>query len=136
MNTQELPLVTFEQAKRLKQLGFDWETFEFYAENGNSNHWKNAKYDIPKNWNIMHDYKSYDVFYSAPTVALALKWMRDVKKIINWVECNSYHVYFGGYFVNRNFEQSKICKEYEASESALLDELLTILEKEMRYDKA
>jgi len=145
MNTQELPLVTFEQAKRLKQLGFDWEIFEFYAENGNGNHWKNAKYDMPKNWNIMHDYKSYDIFYSAPTVALALKWFRDINGIATfispkWIFQSGFRYKFE-YYDKNNFEHSSIqgweslqSKEdfniYESAESALLDELLTILEKE------
>jgi len=137
MNTKELPLVTFEQAKRLKKLGFDWEIFEFYAENGNSNHWKNAKYDMPKNWNIMHDYKSYDIFYSAPTVALALKWMRDVKGI----RCSLNQVLIFGKTSNRySFSYNKTygceyCTQefdtYESAESTLLDELLRILEKDV-----
>ena len=30
MNEQRLQLVTFEQAKRLKELGFDWTTSCYY----------------------------------------------------------------------------------------------------------
>jgi len=71
MQEKQLQLVNYEQAKKLKELGFDWRARPHYiagrlytrdfTNSGDSNHnlWDNA--------------------FSAPTVALALKWFRDVK---------------------------------------------------------
>jgi len=141
MNTQQLQLVTFEQAKRLKQLGFNWEINGYYSEYYD-NSGKLIDWNL-QNYNRMVRYR--DGYFSAPTVALALKWMRDVKGINNAV--NFFDVvtpkYEGCYQVPRITDVGErrlqprthysvlTSKYYEAAESALLDELLTILEKEV-----
>ncbi|MDR0692561.1 MAG: hypothetical protein LBF69_05945 [Prevotellaceae bacterium] len=43
MNTKQLQLVTFEQAKKLKALGFDWETNKIFPFNSKAN----AYFKIP-----------------------------------------------------------------------------------------
>jgi hypothetical protein len=71
MNTKQLPLVTFEQAKRLKALGFDWETQGMYWSNG----------DIECCMGLFnHNTEGcyYETTFSAPSVPLALKWIRDI----------------------------------------------------------
>jgi hypothetical protein len=73
-----LQLVTFEQAKKLKELGFDWEVETAYNIEGNC--YFNFHIDNLNNEN--NYYKSiYTELYSAPSVALALKWLRDEKKV-------------------------------------------------------
>jgi hypothetical protein len=128
MNTKQLQLVNFEQAKRLKALGFDWETQEYYHPNGEI-------LDL--------------LFYSknggikAPTVALVLKWIRDEKGYDcmvhrSYADNTKYlgEVYkFDANDVERAYIQSVRIKQqntYEAAESALLDELLTIMEEEQQ----
>jgi hypothetical protein len=54
----QLQLVTFEQAKRLKAAGFDWETKDTYL--------------------IAGDGMTYNVVISKPTIAHALMWFREV----------------------------------------------------------
>ena len=128
MNSQELQLVNYEQAKRLKELGFDWNVSNYY----------NAKYEIEKvlecvnfNDNFYSETRRFERF-SAPTVALALKWFRDVKEVFNGV-CYSPFMdgkrRYNGIFTNEDRETTSF-DTYESAESALLDELLTILEKE------
>ena len=132
MNENQLQLVTYEQAKRLKDAGFDWET---------ESAWRNFE-------------SNERVSYSAPTVSLALKWMRDVKKIYGCVRHNNslyekrilYSYCIDRYSDDCNHEglsisyakHSNSFYTYEEAESALLDELLNLLdqENESRNDKA
>lgn len=67
--SEQLQLCDFEQAKLLKESGFDWEVISFYDKYGKAIAMPNSP---TKNNNN-------DEYYSAPTVALALKWLRDVK---------------------------------------------------------
>jgi hypothetical protein len=125
MSTKELALVNFEQAKRLKKSGFDWETLELYHEDGTADIWT---FD---NHNVI----SYR--FSAPTVPLALKWFRDRKGLfgnIDFAIANFRKGYYYNYFSfsdkNITGKTEEFFGEYEAAESALLDELLSIFEKE------
>ncbi|MDR2293348.1 MAG: hypothetical protein LBE11_07750 [Prevotellaceae bacterium] len=112
MKEKELQLVSFEQAKRLKALGFDWECFAWI----DGNEWRTTDIDL-----------NYGVF---PTVALALKWIRDVKNQTTIVSYDYYcNVYY--YLHNGNSATGEYYT-YEAAESALLDEILKILEQEKK----
>ena len=112
MRTKNLQSVTFEQAKRLKAAGFDWHDCETtglsqiaYME-------------------VIQD--------NRPTVPLALKWMRDEKKIKCGIEyrkieyvtkyCWWYSIDNGGIVTTFN-----VSGNYEVTESALLDKLLDLL---------
>jgi hypothetical protein len=129
MNNQ-LQLVSFEQAKRLKEAGFDLEIEDIYWCDGDYEH----NYCLG-NWN---DYIGEEEgCISAPTVAIALKWFRDVKSIKNEVRfyytSNDYReYYYQGYYDYKNHKSLGCTKHfdtYELAESALLDELLTLIEK-------
>lgn len=70
--------VSFEQAKALKELGFDWECqayFEDYVDELNRHHRK-FRFNAVANDMLHKD------FCSAPTLAQAAKWLREVKCII------------------------------------------------------
>ena len=125
----ELQLVTFEQAERLKKLGFNWGVNYHY----------NLGVEYPFSNKVGENYNDNDgdLYYSAPTVALALKWVRDVKGIFSCVDFaiadfrkGYYHNYFS--FENKNYmcnKKQSLFGSYEDAESALLDELLNILKK-------
>ena len=66
MNNQ-LQLVTFKQAKQLKELGFDWQCTAYYHKG------------ILKNYSFEGINNISKETAAAPTVSLALKWIRDVK---------------------------------------------------------
>jgi len=134
MQEKQLQLVTYEQAKKLKELGFDWECTAFYDLN------ENNELDYFANqvdWN-----NEVDTF-SAPTVALALKWFRDVKGINNNIGMNDFcdsMIYYGCYVIQKGNIgiykntglKSDLESTYEAAESALLDALLEHCEKEVQ----
>lgn len=70
MNTHET-YVSLEVAKLLKQAGFDWNTYNGYNENGKF---------ADKCRNLI-DWNDFDDFYSAPTLSVAQKWLREVKEM-------------------------------------------------------
>jgi hypothetical protein len=123
MELKELQLVTYEQAVRLKKLGFDWKVDKFYDEYGISS------LAVSMNMNDLPH------AYSAPTVALALKWMRDEKKITYKISGDIFSFdYRKQYYSSVNMAQyeDRFNGDYEAVESALLDNLLTVLENQER----
>jgi hypothetical protein len=122
--SNQLALVSYGQAERLKKLGFDWRCLYWYRKD-------DARHEYPfeafeKNYNEKED------CLSAPPLALALKWMRDEKSLFAairpypgddnelWFVFESF-----GSCINPDYAGS-----YEDAESRLLDELLTFLEKE------
>jgi len=113
MNSQELQLVNYEQVKRLKKAGFNFDNlcFHYYDDNG-----------------IIND---YDGTFGAPSVALALKWIRDEKGIVNAVmreQKDFGKIEYCGQFKDMHLTDFSY-DTYESAESALLDELLNILEE-------
>jgi hypothetical protein len=122
MKTEQLQLVTFDQAKKLKSLGFSYVTSEWYDSRG-----KIHESYFKTNHNV--DEKSSEKKTGAPTVQLALKWFRDEKNVIGhaYYDTDDYTYYF--------YRQGMYCNIYgfdshESAESALLDELLTISEND------
>ncbi|GHT33921.1 hypothetical protein FACS189434_09190 [Bacteroidia bacterium] len=132
MNEKQLQLVTFEQAVKIKELGFNCEvpTTDCYNKSGKF-------VEIYEDFSapFFENHNSEENYYSAPTVALALKWFRDAKNIFSTVEFTTETFkkgYFGKYFSfeDRNVNGStfdKLKSNYEDAESALLDELINIL---------
>ena len=93
---------TFEQAVKLKELGFDWNCIGFY------NHYKIPSIEhcildegkiIKENYNDDFIANTYNILCSAPTLSQAAKWLREVKDIIigidfdNWCEKYGCHIY-------------------------------------------
>jgi hypothetical protein len=133
--TKELQLVTFVQAKRLKELGFDWETNTLYEldDFGDTvllDETTAEDFNGIETYLLGEDrYESNEYLFSAPTVALALKWIRDEKKIPCGVTAGTLGKHFASYHYNKMLAKIITIGGYEAAERALLDELLTILEK-------
>jgi hypothetical protein len=122
---QKLQLVTFEQAKKLKEAGFDWHSIYFYLWNENIS----KQGIVSMNYNSSFDERG-NPYYSAPTASLALKWFRDVKGVtasivrynddgvIKWV----------GSYNEPKLKYTDMFDTYELAESELLDELLALIE--------
>ena len=116
MNEHELQRVTLEQAKKLKALGFDWKVY----------HWYNSDGSLSTSWDT-HSRNQDGYSIAAPTVALALKWMRDVKGIDCGVAIGAGKRYFAafscyGVLIKITGKKGVIPNTYEAAESALLDD--------------
>jgi hypothetical protein len=125
-----LQLVSHQQAVALKQLGFDW--------NCDSVYWMDDLNEVKFNDQlVLQNYNKISNWFSAPTVALALKWMLDVKGYtfdVYWSRFmdNTYYRYS---IAGSNFDADDDCFNIvafgtsEQAESALLDELIKLCEE-------
>lgn len=119
-------IVTFEQAKRLKELGFDGLSHHAYWNKGN------------KGYKLVHLHEDYwnravGGMIAVPTVSDALDWLREEKGIVCGINIHrgKSWVYNGKYL-----HRSKLYIRYTPSfdthplaELALLDAVLTYLEE-------
>jgi hypothetical protein len=124
-----LQLVSYEQARKLKEIGFNWATQHYYTKHGNWSH------DMGK-W---IDYNKEKNYYSCPTVALALKWFREVHEIDCGLEFklddDTDTWFYVVWYADRNTKilNSSLGMEfgdYEEAESALLDALIKYVEED------
>lgn len=103
--------VSFEIAKLFKGKGFDINTLMVYSQNGNF---------MPDG--AIED--TYQVFYAAPTLQMAMKWLREVHNIFIQVELYSkYDNYCFELFQNTHrlmIEHREVYNSYEeTAESAI-----------------
>lgn len=118
---KQLTIVSYEQAKRLKELGFNWGCEYAYRWSPQAL----IKLGVcAETINAINDYAS------APTVALALKWFRDEKSFDYSIIKGRLPSEYTYTLLNGEIGRLRI-NGYEATESLLLNELLTILEKEI-----
>jgi hypothetical protein len=127
MKAKELQLVTLEQAKKLKKLGFNWETEEHYC---------GSFMQLQVGQKLDRNSDPLRTNYSCPSVALALKWVRDTKGLFGCVFFAIEHFRKGYYWNYFSFEDKNIFGKtanlvgnYEEAESALLDEMLSLFRK-------
>jgi len=71
--TNQEPLVSFEQAKGLKSIGFNWPTSDHFFDGG-----PNASTTLNYNG-------GNDRCFSRPTISQALRWFRVEKGIVSWI---------------------------------------------------
>ena len=113
----ELDIVSFMQAQRLEAAGFDWGVDFYWADT-----------NPPE---ICHAVVALGEceFIQAPTTALALKWMRDVKNETFFEICR-----IGKEWCLKLNSESRYLRfpTYEKLESALLDGLLDYLENDQK----
>lgn len=149
----KLPTVTLEQAKLLKKLGLDFAVQGSYTEYITSKKNKQDGYGGPFGWKkgevefssdyfrnncpgIDYSCKNY-IMYAAPTVALALKWLREEKKVGVFVDGGNegYTVFVEkpALIIHDDFDavegKSTWHKSYEEAESIGLDHALNYLIK-------
>ena len=65
--------VSFEQAKALKELGFDWKVTAVYDSDRKLGCQLDTRVSIPKNFNCEHPFK--ESLFSAPSLYQAKKWL-------------------------------------------------------------
>ena len=121
-NNDQLQLVTFEQAKNLKKLGFYFATNAYYIPGACL---------CERKYSMLSNHNRREHVMSAPKVPLALKWVRDVKGIRLGVQFR-YTGYYGHF--NETDDRANIivlngCDTYEQAESALLDAVIEELKK-------
>jgi hypothetical protein len=121
---QTLQIVSYEQAKRLAALGFVWETHYAYVDG-------RLKTDPPiYAWS---QFKGYvDELIDAPYTALALKWLRNVEGARYNITFDHIDNSWDCFWIIPKLDLWKTTgfyDSYEEAESALLDAVLTELEK-------
>ena len=130
MNNHELQIVTIEQAKKLKELGFDWRVdLVFASETDHHNQTRKGMLYGTKGFRNSADRGDSD--YAAPTVALALKWIMDDGRRVLY--CIDYHwnkiwQFSWRFSHSKGDRQGYYYDTYEAAESALLDAILETME--------
>ena len=129
MGNKALPLVSLEQAQKLKKLGFDWKPDRCGCIIKNELRFDcdNCEYRIDGCTRISLKWR-----IGVPTVALALKWFRDEKGVYNAVgvmnSCNRM-LYTANQFLQL-LTNNSCFNTYEEAETALLDMLIELeLEK-------
>jgi hypothetical protein len=117
---EELQVVTLQQAQRLKELGFNWKVYNWYNPDGSLSNSIDA-----------HERNAGGYSISAPFTTRALKWMREVKKIRMKISTYGMHVQaYGEYLGVDGWNYTSFYGYWDDAESELLDELLTLLEKQ------
>ena len=71
--------VSFETAKLLKEKGFDWETYGYWDLTTETHTQKIGIETTSKNWN--YKWNPFSLPMSAPTLQMAMKWLRKKHKI-------------------------------------------------------
>ncbi len=150
MNTYEM-YVSLEPAKLLRQAGFDWGVRSFYQEPLPASHLekifreesedkRRERHDVMQSDTDWNHLQSTDrIFYSVPTLAVAQRWLREVKGIsvevchvIVWVEGGTLGIKWCYRICYLNSNESDILSsdEFDTFEAALeagLQECLTLL---------
>ena len=121
MNTEDF--ITYDQAVKLKELGFDWKCYTFY-------HWDN--WCGLSDSGICENHNMFEKCFSAPTLSQAQKWLREVKDIIVLATCNldyeKGHEWY--WFVDKDVDIEDPEHFYETYEQALstaIDKALDLL---------
>jgi hypothetical protein len=116
----ELKIVNYEQAKRLKMVGFNYRCNVYYNGEDSLRY-----FDYFKDFNHPNCMVGRNPS-SAPTVALALKWFREEKCLFGNVGFDKTVNGITHYFCTRQGIEPARFETYEAAESALLDCLLNL----------
>lgn len=123
MNNLKLPLVTFEQAKALKELGFPQRAVSsigWYSTNGQLN---NSSINAPLD---LLEGECY-----ASTLEFVVKWLREEKEIyidvLHQYLNNDYSLWFG---YDKNDEETTGFNTYEEALSEGIDKAIEILKKQ------
>jgi len=117
--------VTFEQAKKLKELGFDRETYQFFYNSG-----------VKSSIQLLSNHNQHDNVISISSVSEALDWIREEKEIpcavTLYIDNDNTFFYIGEYRIegNKMFETGPY-DTHPLAESALLDAVLTFLENKL-----
>lgn len=114
--------VSFKTAKLLKEKGFDEECWYWYEEDG---YFKDSNDDYGFQSNS--DHISDDFICSAPTLQMAMKWLREDKKILISIFC---HIDKGYWFCIQHFINSP----YKFATSESIHRKEEILGKIQYYD--
>ena len=133
--------VSLEVAKLLKEAGFDWRTNKFYSVSDSDNSYVFNDNEFTVDWNNNDSVNSIhaqtnETYYSTPTLEVAQRWLREVKRCIvevNYDDCQKH--YWVELFINEDdgggipFYGNVFAMFEEAQEAGIKKALEIILEK-------
>lgn len=135
MNTHE-SYVSLETAKMLKEAGFDWECPEFYLYQDEE---FGLRSDLFYNYNRYPVGNNPDGCFTAPTLSVAQRWLREVKDciiLVDWYQEWEFVDAHYGYEINNEHidlshdQDVNEFKTYEEALEAAINKCLTILLEE------
>jgi hypothetical protein len=85
--------VSLDVAKLLKKAGFDWKVISYYRNGNDRIHFG----EEPIDWNRQHSQLTIANDYSAPTLEVAQRWLREVKNIDVFVLFEHFDPKINGY---------------------------------------
>jgi len=98
MKNNQLQLVNFEQAKKLKELGFDWDCRAFYDLRSKSQYVLKNSEPTNETSKLLKDCGEIAVL--APEIALVFQWLEGTNKMIcipnydRWTDRYFYDIYY------------------------------------------
>lgn len=121
--------VSFEQAKALKELGFDWKCETFY----HLDNWCGLSHS-----GMSENHNMFEKCISAPTLSQAQKWLREVKGIaLNIIAHDGGQFHWESIFLPEGPEfddfigpDNSLFPTYELALSAGIDEALAFLKEQ------
>ena len=132
--------VSLDVARLLKKAGFDWKVISYYRNGNDRIHFG----EEPIDWNRQHSQLTIANDYSAPTLEVAQRWLREEKGM--YIDVLTDFDYFGVFFVVKYIYNNKCvyvldedCEEYthkifktydEAQEVGIKKALEIILKEE------
>jgi hypothetical protein len=122
----ENEFVTYNQALKLKELGFD-EHCLTYFKNGEFEYcWD----EFVKNSEIQNVNNELDEYISAPLKQQAFRWFREKYSLVGLIEIDIYEYSFLIYDVNTDIRKftSSTDNTYEGVESDCIDKLIELIE--------
>jgi len=93
METRE-DYISFETAKLMKEKGFDVPTYSVWVDHSKLVGCPAGISMFPnvENWNAIDDGMS-DIYFSAPTLQMAMKWLREVHKLHIVIDVHESYAY-------------------------------------------
>lgn len=120
--------VTYEQAKLLKELGFNWECDHWYHPD-DKNRFYESRYD---------NHNKFEKPYSAPTYSQVHRWLMDVKRIVIGI-IPSYDIQDNGtydwrywykiYLSSGQLLWSEVSETYEHALECAIEDTLWLIKK-------
>lgn len=131
--------VTFEQAVKLKELGFNWDVSYFYTQGelrSNNDTFCSDDGIVIYIDDLMSDMNNYMIHvYSAPTLAQAQKWLREVKGCKILITAGDIDKEHYGWDIKYkdiwlgDVEHGNFMESYEEALSDAIDEALDIIQE-------
>lgn len=128
MENKELSIVSFSQAKKLQELGFNWKC-DYHYSTYNNELYENSNPCI---------FEYHEPRIPAPNLCLVQKWLRLTYNILVEVRWENYReilgVYSGWVIGGNTITKGKEFKEYEEALSEGIDNALILLDEKYREE--